>query len=136
MMLPFQGHKAAKSGELGLNPNLPILDSLLTEIPRCFPAKEKSTVCCHLSDLVLSQERQSNLMIWSAEQFNVITAKKHCMLKAFDLFWAPQSKPLLSTTSLVFSQRRGLQLFPFLNTVVVFSSTPTTIDQRPSILFK
>lgn len=39
-MLPLQDHKAAKSGELGLNPCLSVLGSLLIETPRCFVLKK------------------------------------------------------------------------------------------------
>lgn len=74
-MLPFQGHKAAKSGEVGFNPCLPMLGSLLIETGRCFCPTENWAIYCPLSELVLSQERQSNLIILSAEQSTVTTAK-------------------------------------------------------------
>ena len=50
----FQGHKAGRKEKLDSYPCCPVLDALLVEIPRCSLFKEKSAICCCLSDLALS----------------------------------------------------------------------------------
>lgn len=48
----FQGHGSGEIRKFDLNPCLPVPP--LAETPRCSLLKEKSAICCCLSDLVLS----------------------------------------------------------------------------------